>query len=786
VLVALIGPVLGVLPTALASAGSVQSPLGALEQGADCGAIAAKGPTLTDVNSQAGDGRITVGENSSGNLTVFKYPNPSFYNQVDYWTSGPNADGVAVGALPNEGSFAGLRIVTATSTTPVISVVWFKSPDLSAPGSGWTFTQTDQSTNTPVIVTTYHSTSLGLTVTDTDLATAGPLSNPAAPAAFVRDYSVQRAAGSPVLSAELIYYEHFDVIGSRVPYAPVEDTCAQPFDVSQVGDYEPGSDAIVQSWKGTDLATAQPTSEAFAFGFDAPTSAHQVGLDHEAGGSLPLPPADGYDQLSGSPYRLGDASAATGQVSGTLLSQPLNLSGPAPASVRLIIGAGSTPQQALSALQGERASNFFYELVGVDSYWNQWLSSAPMPQVPKNFSCPSGTACASPARIVAVAKRALISIRLAVDPDSGAIVASADTEEPYGEDWTRDGSYIDEALDEAGYHSLVTRHELFEAASQSNIADGDVLVPLGNWPQSVYGDGIPGGPIPTEIDETGFATWALYEHSTFLSSAAAQTYLRAVFPAISKAADWLTLCQDPVTGLECPASEDDNLTPSETLTGSGPDLVGLRSAVATADALGLAKSDPEVALWQQRIVRLTNAIDGLYLPSAGVYGQGTEADIAGETDGLLANGSPSVPTYSTIYSTGGYLVWPVEVHPYIDPRMVSETEHVLSAAMYSLKNASVGGYEGKALVASCKALPTLGVSPAQRNDMRSTIQQGVGMLAESSTASSRGFTTDTGMFGETWKLFGTGTSAHTEPENDMPHVWEESLYYMTALCAFPQ
>src|SRR5690242_4020598 len=40
----------------------------------------AYGPT--DVNAQTGDGHLTVNENSAGTLTVFKYPNPSYYNQI--------------------------------------------------------------------------------------------------------------------------------------------------------------------------------------------------------------------------------------------------------------------------------------------------------------------------------------------------------------------------------------------------------------------------------------------------------------------------------------------------------------------------------------------------------------------------------------------------------------------------------------------------------------------------------------------------------------------------------
>jgi hypothetical protein len=39
----------------------------------------------TDVNAQAGNNRVTVNENAAGTITVFKYPNPSLYNQIKYF-----------------------------------------------------------------------------------------------------------------------------------------------------------------------------------------------------------------------------------------------------------------------------------------------------------------------------------------------------------------------------------------------------------------------------------------------------------------------------------------------------------------------------------------------------------------------------------------------------------------------------------------------------------------------------------------------------------------------------
>src|SRR5437879_862436 len=113
----------------------------------------AYGPT--DVNAQTGNGRVTVDINDRGTITVFKYPNPSYYNQVKYFATGRDSSGRAQVQFPNEGVFAG---------------IWYKTAD----GEGfswlrdWPTTQQYNSEDTPVPVTTHTSPTLGLTVTEID------------------------------------------------------------------------------------------------------------------------------------------------------------------------------------------------------------------------------------------------------------------------------------------------------------------------------------------------------------------------------------------------------------------------------------------------------------------------------------------------------------------------------------------------------------------------------------------------------------------------------------------
>src|SRR5437763_5699007 len=120
----------------------------------------AYGPT--DVNVQAGNNRVTVNENPAGTVTVFKYPNPSLYNQVKYFAVSRDAAGRVRTRFPNEGSFAGIGWRTRAGA---LGFAWLRD---------WPSAQFWDSTDLPVPITTYRSpAALGLTVTAADVAPPG-------------------------------------------------------------------------------------------------------------------------------------------------------------------------------------------------------------------------------------------------------------------------------------------------------------------------------------------------------------------------------------------------------------------------------------------------------------------------------------------------------------------------------------------------------------------------------------------------------------------------------------
>ncbi len=670
----------------------------------------AYGPT--DVTVQAGNGRVTVNENAAGTITVFKYPDPSLFNLVKYFALSRNEHGKVRVQFPNEGSFAGLRWETRSGAS---GFAWL---------SDWHSHQRYDSPDMPVPVTTFRSPErLGLKVRDVDVA-------PPHSSRLVRHFQVIRATGSPVRKASLVYFENFNPTATHIPLFPIADWC-----VSRLSDgsaaYLPRRQAIVNSWSGVDDATGDPATIAVAFGLSAPAGAHQVGEDGYDSASTPGGPPDAYDQA---PAGLGGDDSATGQTTGAL-EQRLQFHRRGRAAAQVTIAGGRDAAAAMAALSRGRGIPFARQMAAERRDWHRFLSQRLLP-------------AGGGHRVIEVAKRSLISLRLARAAKTGAIVASVNTQGPYGEDWIRDGAFINALLEREGLKGWVTRHNLFYSRIQASAQNPSAIRPPGNWTMAAYSDGVDGAPIPWEIDETGLGAWTLYEHYTRLRGAAARRYLASVYPAIARAADYLATCQDPTNGLQCVANEDDSYSPSQSLHGAGPVLLGLRSAIAAAKAMGDRSAG--VARWKQRAAGLSAAIGNLYDPATHSYRPGTQAG----------------NSYNVTYGDGGWLLWPVRLLPYSNPRMVGEAKAVAAAMKHSL-SAPRGQYEAKALLGLAYAWKPY--TKAHRHLLDRTLRY-----------MARKLTTPTGLFGESWERYPNG---HPFPVQDMPHVWEHSLFLMAALQA---
>jgi uncharacterized protein (TIGR03382 family) len=513
---------------------------------------------------------------------------------------------------------------------------------------------------------------------------------------------------------------------SKHPGFPTQDWCQEEENVDQAS-YVPGLDAIVHTKSGVDESTHLPSSVALALAFAGPSQAHQVGGDATEATSpdaaLPGPTQDAYDDAADG--TLSGNGSYTGQTTGAL-ARDLDLSRGAASEV-VLVAAGPDSSGAGASL-GRARSTPFERLAGAKEAWIAGLlAQAPWPATDDGA-------------VSALARRALVTLVTDYDPRSGAIVASIATQSPYGEDWLRDGSFFNHALDLIGLGDWVRqRGELYASLQQraDQFHPDAFAVPFGNWAMNYYADGIVGGPIPWEIDETGYALWTLWDHFRAGGDGA---YLRRVYPAVRAGADFLVSCRDPTSGLQCPASEDDHPNPTQSIVGAGPVWLGLTSAAKAADALGQAA---DAARWRARAADLGAAIDA-HLFANGGYGGG---------DPVIA--------------------WPVCFRPYTDPQMTSNFEAAWNGVAPSFAEPAAGkrlhgAYENKALVALAKAWKG---DPARM----ARVRRGLAWIAGQAA------TPDTHTMGEVW----LERNGRIEAAVSQPHVWEQVLFYLASLEAWP-
>jgi hypothetical protein len=291
-----------------------------------------------------------------------------------------------------------------------------------------------------------------------------------------------------------------------------------------------------------------------------------------------------------------------------------------------------------------------------------------------------------------------------------------------------------------------------------------------------YGDGVAGGPIPYEIDETAYVVWTMWDHYRVTGDVG---YLLSVYPAIRRAADFLVDCRDPETGLQCQSWEDDRFVPSQTIVGAATTWLGLKGAKRAARAL-----DEELATdgdyaadadrYESRQHELGQAIDReLYDEEAGAYGL--------TDDGI---GFPMAE-----------VAWPIRFTPYVDadgnvqdepqvdnpfdhPRIRDHLDSVWDTVSPAFEapdgGDDTGQYEVKGLLPLGQACRSSGGGSLD------DVATGIEWIAD------RHAEDDTVVMGEAWKVF-EGADGDPEVRSivSQPHAWEQVLVYLAALVRWP-
>jgi hypothetical protein len=706
-------------------------------------------PTLTnmldanpcDVNAISGNGALTAAFSRAGTLTVLRYPSPSYYN-CDFYVASPGTP-IGTGAIENMGVFAGLRVHLASGLE---ATTWFRDPT-------WKRAQKYREDDSAVVVTDFTSDALGLLVHTESFV--HPTED-----TLVQRFEISQLPGSPVLpDASVVYYEHLAPCTDKINYFPLRDVYFGWLNDYACG-YHSGDDAILHFRpKNADRSQLDAFVQAphanlaqdadawldaagssfgdgvyFALGSDGASSAFQCGVDE--GGIAPATSGtrDAYidaslGPLSGNPFAGARANAA--------LARSVNLA--AGAKVTFFLAAGTTPDGTSGSrarLQRARARAYTDLLADVESDWQSWVARGRMPQPPAS------------ARTIALAKRSLIVARTSTDKNTGAIVASVCTQLPYAEDWPRDGSFIDYALDLAGYPEIVEAHKLFYAKVQRT----GLILP-GSFDMNYYADGRPGGPVPFEIDEAALGVWGMASHAEFISDPAKKAaYLAQVYPAIKRGADLVAGWRDPTTGLQLPANEDDNILPTRGLHGATTIHAALTGAIAAGAAVG--ESPQVLAGWGTRRAELGAAIDRAYWDPA--------------RNAWYDTGNSGNPVGPHVQPTA-WLIWPTQKDPFTDPRVISSGDYIFQQLdSVAKKQTSQSAYDAKVAVSLAYAFQG---DPARFAKLRDNFHFFTDDLP----------TPDTLHVGEVYRLVnGSWTNL-----NDVPHVWEHMLIYHASVQLYP-
>lgn len=670
----------------------------------------AYGPT--DISAVSGNGGMSVAVNPVATVTVLKWPSPSFYDQIKYRTT--DRAEPRMGALVNEGAFLGVAWRPGSDAEWDFS--WLRS---------WSSSQGFASDDGDEIVTTYRKRGIGLTVKVADVVAATD-------DALYRNVTVSRTRSSKVRSVRVISFANFNPVFSKTAQDPTDDWCTEQNNDSGAA-YVKGADAIVQERSGTDSSTGQASGAALAMGFTGTSNGHQVGPDSYAGNGTD---ESAYDDAADG--RLSGRNDSTGQTD-TALADDISLATRRSGSTTAIIAAAFSREEAISLLKKARSTSATRAQDLKDAWWHSWLKTA---QLPKN----------APAAVTRLAKRSLIAIRQVTDADRSMIVASIATQAPYGVDWIREGAYINRALERAGHPATVAAHDLRYGQLQSTAADppqGGPPTPPGNWAQNYYADGVVGGPIIYEIDETGYGIWTLWDHYAQTQSSSYLTQ-GPVYEAIQRAAHYLSEntplgCKDPATNLQCVASEGDNETPSQTLVGAQAVWLGLDAATQAAMVRNNEDATANAKTWGTRRDEVADAIVANFFDA-------------------------ECKCYTQDYEVGGAFLWPVGFEPYGSARSDAQAavnyQHM--TRVLSGKE-TVGRMESKMLLGNAYAW-------APSSDI-GKVKRGLEWVAKVPT------TDRTGLLGEAWMVFPV-EGGRIATMLSQPHAPSHAMFYLAALKAY--
>jgi hypothetical protein len=774
----------------------------------------------TNVNAVTGNGALTAGISSEGDLTMLAWPGPTFADQMLYLSSN-DLDARSepqFGATDGMGSFLGLLLTTASGT----NLVWLRDPSFSHVQA---YTKSDSA----VVETTFTRGDIGLTVVVDDIVSPDV-------DLLTRRVVVTRSASSPVTAAELVLYENLSPTLSRIPMAPladwllgwandfvaVYDTTTQAvvhmhpsdrglitslldlaFDPTSV-DYGPidalmrttPTNAQVDSLLGSldtafapgvaALVTTDPPPTSFQVGSDATpfcTQAGKLAANIEALPKVFDDPGLGYLTALAEPAMCTDSLGPVRAARGWTWE---------PADALANVTAGALSGSRLAACQTNAA------LIAPLTFTGNTAEGAALfafgtKVFDARTTLAQGTTVAASARQTAaeqathdalsgallpdaslgeatqiVAQRALVNMYVARDSGKGAIVASVDHQPPYYLDWPRDGSFLMHALDVAGILKWPTVRAEWYAPLQRQMPA----------PPSLISGQAPTDPYTGKVQYPAYA-WEMNYYAdgtiggdirfeidnTALHLWAVCVHAAALAPADRKAfldVVWPTFKNALDLLIRWKNAKTGLPAPANeddqlALTSTLHGATAVYAAIVAGARLANFLGDQGTA--EAALARTTELQSAIL---ANYYDAKTGLFI----DGATANTDNAG---STTRGDTAWLVWPARVLSPDDPRQETQLVHDMTAVLQDVRGETDGAaYDMKTVVAAA----LLGKDGGSRDMAR----EAVARLANIATP-------DTHHFGEVFvTLPAPDGGAPTFSERvATPHVWEGTLFYLSAM-----
>ena len=512
-----------------------------------------------DISAATGNGGLTVCVNPYGRISGCRWPSPSYHDQLDYQTcNGSDSsryltrEAPDLGVKPWHGVMWGLRVDGETR--------WLT-------GLPWVATQRYVDPTTPSVETVLRWPGSDLTATQTVFV------HPKLDL-LIAQVTVQGCRETPTV----FWYANFAPCTRLIPELPLADWAFDPLNDFAVFADETGTAVYHFRPRQPGAATwaqAERWASEGALGRGAASFGEGVWIGYRGAQSvaeLQCGTVGSIDSAfrQATEGRLQGDTAAVGQCSACLALIPEQQGESYRATVYVAFGAKRGAVDATLRYAG--ATGYADLARETRAFWERRVAPATLP-------------ASDDERLLDMCRRCLVTIMLAMDRSTGAIVRCPSTQPPLALDWPRHGFWTTLALDMAGYRALAEQHTRFYCeAVRRKSARGK---PRGSLPSACYANHAEG--LPHVVLESQAAAWmlaAFWRHALFLDVEARRAYLESIWDTAELAAEFLVSWADSRTGAPLHSFHADRLRDARSIQLLLDTHMGVDSALSIAGALG--------------------------------------------------------------------------------------------------------------------------------------------------------------------------------------------------------